>query len=281
MRACGVSLYRSAVPLVVFAALLSGILFELQENLVADSARRAEALRRTMSGLPAQLRGPDDRRWVVGREGDIYHYDYFDPRQNRFSQFSVFRLDQRAWRLDSLVYAKDVELVAASADGQRATAWEAQQGWSRDLVHGPRGESVKYTPFQQETLTLEPASYFKTNEPDAELMTYAQLKRYVAQLSAGGFYVVPYLVALQRKIAFPFVTVVMTLLAVPFAVTTGRRGALYGIGAGILLAILYWVALSVFGALGKGGLLSPMLAAWAPNIICAAAAGYMLLTVRT
>ena len=36
------------------------------------------------------------------------------------------------------------------------------------------------------------------------------------------------MVALQRKVAFPFVTVVMTLLAVPFAVTTGRRGALYG-----------------------------------------------------
>ena len=32
----------------------------------------------------------------------------------------------------------------------------------------------------------------------------------------------------------------MTLLAVPFAVTTGRRGALYGVGVGIVLAIVYW-----------------------------------------
>ena len=45
----------------------------------------------------------------------------------------------------------------------------------------------------------------------------------------------------------------MTLLAVPFAVTTGRRGALYGIGVGIVLAIVYWMMLSVFGALGAGG----------------------------
>ena len=48
-------------------------------------------------------------------------------------------------------------------------------------------------------------------------------------------------------------TVVMTLLAVPFAVSTGRRGALYGIGIGIVLAITYWLMLSVFGALGAGG----------------------------
>ena len=61
------------------------------------------------------------------------------------------------------------------------------------------------------------------------------------------------MVALQRKVAFPFVTLVMTLLAVPFAVTTGRRGAMYGVGIGIVLAIVYWIALSVFGALGAGG----------------------------
>ena len=73
----------------------------------------------------------------------------------------------------------------------------------------------------------------------------------------------------------------MTLLAVPFAVTTGGRGALYGVGIGIVLAIVYWMTLSVFAALGAGGVLSPMLAAWAPNILFGAAALYMVLTVRT
>ena len=71
----------------------------------------------------------------------------------------------------------------------------------------------------------------------------------------------------------------MTLLAVPFAVTTGRRGAMYGVGVGIVLAIVYWMALSVFGALGAGGVLPPVLAAWAPNILFGAAAVYMVLTV--
>jgi lipopolysaccharide export LptBFGC system permease protein LptF len=73
----------------------------------------------------------------------------------------------------------------------------------------------------------------------------------------------------------------MTLLAVPFAVTTGRRGAMYGIGVGIVLAIVYWLTMSVFAAIGAGGWISPMLAAWAPNTLFGAAAVYMLLTVRT
>ena len=79
-------------------------------------------------------------------------------------------------------------------------------------------------------MTLEAPDYFKTESPDADKMTYGQLSDYITQLSASGFNVVPQTVQLQRKVAFPFVTLIMTLLAVPFAVTTGRRGALYGIG---------------------------------------------------
>ena len=72
-------------------------------------------------------------------------------------------------------------------------------------------------------------------------MTVAQLRRTVRELAATGANVVPQEVDLQRKLAFPFVTFVMTLLAVPFGVTTGRRGALYGIGLGIVLALSYWL----------------------------------------
>ena len=73
----------------------------------------------------------------------------------------------------------------------------------------------------------------------------------------------------------------MTLLAVPFGVTTGRRGTLYGIGLGIVIALSYWIVMSVFVAVGKAGLLSPVLAAWTPNIIVAAVAAYLFLTAKT
>jgi lipopolysaccharide export LptBFGC system permease protein LptF len=77
------------------------------------------------------------------------------------------------------------------------------------------------------------------------------------------------------------VTLVMTLLAVPFAVTTGRRGALYGIGLAIILAIAYFLLTAVFSAAGKATVLPPMLAAWAPNLFFMVAAAYLMLRVRT
>ena len=61
----------------------------------------------------------------------------------------------------------------------------------------------------------------------------------------------------------------------------GPRGALYGVGVGISLACTYWVVMSIFGAIGSAGMLGPVLAAWAPNLLFGASAAYLLLTVRT
>jgi lipopolysaccharide export LptBFGC system permease protein LptF len=131
------------------------------------------------------------------------------------------------------------------------------------------------------TIAVEPPQYFATEQPDANRMTYGQLRYFIADLAASGFNVVPYQVELHRKVSFPWVTVIMTLIAVPSAVSTGRKGAMYGIGLGVILAIVYWMASSVFAAIGSGGVIAPFLAAWAPNLLFGAAAAYLLLTVRT
>jgi lipopolysaccharide export LptBFGC system permease protein LptF len=287
VKACGVSLYRVAAPLLLFAVVASAALFGLQEQVLAYSNREADRLNRAIRGLPAQRLGPLDRRWILSPNGDIYHYDFFDARANEFTRLATYRLQSSGWGLASLTRAERVRLVKQpDLEGAPAEAWKATSGWTRDFsetaVHG-RGTRnlVRYTAFAERELLLEPPGYFKTEQPDAELMTFRQLQQYISALRAGGYNVVPYMVSLQRKVAFPFVTIVMTLLAVPFAVTTGRRGTLYGIGVGIVLAIVYWTLLSVFAAVGAGGLLSPMLAAWAPNILAGALAIFLLLTVRT
>jgi lipopolysaccharide export LptBFGC system permease protein LptF len=73
----------------------------------------------------------------------------------------------------------------------------------------------------------------------------------------------------------------MTLLAIPFGVSTGRHGTLYGIGLAIVIALSYWILISAFVAIGRAGLLPPVLAGWAPNILVVGVAGYLFLRART
>ena len=112
-------------------------------------------------------------------------------------------------------------------------------------------------------------------------MGYRQLRVYADRLRASGLDVLGLEVALARKLSFPFVTIIMTLIAVPFAVLTGHRGAMAGIGVGIGLAMTYWTTISVCAAMGAGGMMPPTIAAWAPNAIFGAGAAYLLLSVRT
>ena len=288
MRACGISLYRSALPLLLFALLFSGTLFELQEQVLAESNREAARLNGIIRGYPMQSFGVINRQWIIGRSGDLYHYEFFDARANQFSQLSMYHLNEDSWKLDALFYARNAGLVKhPGADGEPVMMWIAQNGWTREFGvakptrHRAERPIVKYGPFAERAISLEPPAYFKTEDPEADRMTYGELKHYIGELQASGYHVTPYVVQLQRKIAFPFVTLIMTLLAVPFAVKTGRSGAIYGVGVGIVLALVYWTMLSIFGAMGAGGWLSPLLAAWAPNILFGAAAAYLLLTVRT
>ncbi len=276
MRACGISLYRTALPLLVIAAVASGVLFAFEERVLAFSNRRADYLKHVIRGGSPTTFDVLNRKWLVGRGGEVYHYQYFDPQRRTLNGLSVFRFDPMTHALTQRIAATQATYAPRSS-GDREP-WLATAGWTRDFSGS---DVTTYAPIVNSRLAMEPSDYFVTEAPEPERMNFAQLRRYIDDLKASGYTVLEHEVALQRKLAFPLVTLVMTLIAIPFAVTTGKHGAMYGVGIGIALALVYWTAISVFAAFGAGGLISPTLAAWAPNLLFGATAAYLLLTVRT
>src|SRR4029078_3451142 len=106
MRACGISLYRSAAPLIFFGIIASGVLFLMQERVLAKANREADRLERAIRHWPPAISALN-RRWVIGTTGDVYHYDMFDQTTNRFSNLIVFGLDEDSWRLRTVTRARD------------------------------------------------------------------------------------------------------------------------------------------------------------------------------
>ena len=268
MKACGISLYRIAAPLLVLSLGWSAILYGLEQRIMAHANEKAEALDSRIRGKLPRTSNPLTRQWVVGRDGAIYHYTYFDPQRKSLQNLEIYRPAKDGWKLESQLFAREVTF--------KGDTWLATTGWQQDF-----GGRTAWTAFPERALPLEPPDYFETLQPIAEMMTVPQLKRYIDELSASGFNVVPLTIDLQKKLAFPFVTVVMTLLAIPFGMTAGKRGTLYGIGIGIVLALIYWILGGAFAAVGKAGILGPIMAGWAPNILAAGSAAYLLLTART
>jgi LPS export ABC transporter permease LptG/LPS export ABC transporter permease LptF len=272
MKACGISLYRVALPMVGAAVVAGATIFVLEQTVLGPANRRAQSIRHVMRGGSADTFDVFNRRWVMGSDGDIYHYTYFDPRLRRFTRLWVYEFNEDMTQLTRRSFAQQASFV-------KDASWQAEHGWTREF--GANGERREFTPFEHAVKTFEPASLFIMESPDPDFMSYTQLRDYTERLRASGLDVVKQQVALWRKVSFPFITLIMTLLAVPFAVTIGRSGAMAGIGVAIGIAIVYWTTISVFAAMGAGGVVTPMLAAWAPNLLFGAGALYLLLTVRT
>ncbi len=281
MRACGISLYRTAVPLLVAAAIGSAALYGLEEVVLGPANRRASDLNRLIRGQSPRTFDALSRKWLTGSDGTVYHYQSYSPSERELNGLTVLTFTSaESTSLARRTFAAVATAGAASDNGvDNSRRWQARKGWTRSF--GNDLALTEFSRFDDRALTLEPPETFVTEAPPPAQMNYAQLRSYIADLRAAGYDVREDEVALYRKIAFPFVTIVMTLIGVPFAVSTGRRGAVYGVGVGIVLALVYWTMISVAAAFGAGGAMPPMLAAWTPNLVFGAGAVYLLFTVRT
>jgi LPS export ABC transporter permease LptG len=279
MRACGVSLYRASAPLLVFALVFSGVLLLVEERVLGEANRTAAVLRNQFrddhAGQPDLTMAVRNHQWLVGEDGRIYHYALFaladaaNGGRPSIQDLSVFDVEQHPYRLRAHLYAAHARF--------EGPAWRLDRGWTQEF----NLDTTTRRDFENLSVTLANITEFQNASIDPDTMGYFAARAYVARLGASGFNVTEESVNLHRRLAFPFVTVVMTLLAIPFGVTIGRKGALYGIGLATILAGSYFLLMTFFVAFGSAGLLPPMLAAWGANILFAAGATYMMLTVRT
>jgi len=274
MKATGISIYRVVLPVLLMAAVVAGGLFFFDQLYLPQLNKRQDALRNQIKGKPAQTYLRPDRKWIFGQHSSIYYYEFFDPDQNRFGSISIFEFDPKTFELTRRVYASRAHW---SDSLQR---WIFENGWVRDF----NGMAIAdYKPFDVSTFSElnESPNYFKKEVKQSSEMNTEELRRYINDLAQSGFDVVRLRVQLQKKFAFPIMTFVMAVLAVPFALRGGRRGALAGVATAIGIAVVFWVGMGFFEAMGNASQLPPILAAWFPDLLFGLAGGYMLLKVPT
>lgn len=274
MKACGLSVYRLAAPVVAAAALLAALQFTVDQSFLPNFNRRQEALRAEIKGRPPQTFQSPERRWVYGEDNDIFYFQYYDPYHDEFGNLSIFRIDPATFRLTRRVYARSARW------DPRLRAWVFEAGWVRDFdgLASARFQRFQIASFPR---LRETPAYFKTDARESAQMSYDELAGYIRGLRRAGYDVGRLSVELDSKLAYPAITLIMALLAFPFALSVGRRGAVAGVAAAIGVGIVYWVSAGLAQALGNLDQIPPAAAAWAPDVLFLAAALYLLLRVPT
>lgn len=279
MKATGISLYRIVVPVLVIASILAISLFLFDEVYLPKANRRQEALRNIIKGRQAQTYENPGHKWMFGfqqpgQPGRIFYYEAFDPDLNVFGNITIFEFDPETFSLTR-------RLFAANAHWEpKLHTWVFEDGWIRHF-QGDEIDSYKTFSVNAFPEIKEEPQYFKKETRLYSEMNFGELRAYIHDLRQSGFDTMQLRVQLNHKLAYPLVTLVMAVLAVPFSLSMGKRGSLAGIAVAIGVAISYWVVSGTFEAMGNVNLLPAFLAAWSPDFLFGLAGGYLLLRTST
>lgn len=252
----GVSLFRACLPILVGCALVSAVSLLCSEVLAPAAnkhAREIERLRLRPGKMEAQFSG--NRYWIRGKLGLLSAQAVDGPTRSLAGfQYIEVGPDFRPLRR---IESRRARILP---DG----VWELAEGKERVF-----GDSPSVSEFSLRTFRFpDTLDGFIEGETPTEEMTYSQLSGYVGELRRKGYDAKKYETDLHAKIAYPLLNILVSMLAIPFALRSPRSGGAWrSIGLGLLMGFTCWVILSASLSLGRKGMLPALLAAWLPGIL--------------
>jgi LPS export ABC transporter permease LptG len=275
-KACGISLYRLASPILLASLILSTGLFAFDHYYVPEANRKQDALRNKIKGRAEQTYLRPDRKWIYGQSSRIFYYKYINPIQKVMAGVNVYELQPSPFRLTKHISAERARWEPT------LQKWVFENGWSRTF-DSQGGDTFQNFTGQATTfpeLTERPDYFLKEVLQDKQ-MNFEQLSSYIRELQQSGFDTIALQVQFYRKFAVPLFAAIMALISLPFSFAIGHKGAMAGVGVSFGIAIAY-VALGKFSEqVGNVNLLPAALAAWSPDVIFSLVGLYFFSRMRT
>jgi len=264
MKAAGVSMYRIIFLIAAATVVISVLTGVFNDRVASPATWRARLMEKRIP-------------YYINR--DII----FKGKDNRMYYIQNLRLqDKKAINLTIYEFGDNNELkskISASTATWASKTWMLTNGTIHTFAHGREIECLLFDVkriYVEEDPTLFAESGAKPRE-----MTYAALSKRVKYKKDAGRPVREELVEMQHKLAYPFASLVVILIAAPLAIQFGRAGIAAGFLITMLLSFIYWgVAMAVFEALGINGKLPPVVACWSANVLFAAIGGIAIWKVQ-
>lgn len=297
--ASGMSLARVSLPILTMVALISAIGFFVNDRLVPPLNQLKKYVYfveiKKQPGLYSTVK--TDRIWY--RSGrTLFNIKSLNSEKAEAEGLTLYEFDDD-WNLAQLITAKRVQFQGdywllkmgmvtlfpeviendqgSSAKHERELSKQLGRQWTFESIVVPETapfEEKKY-PVASEISDLQKSS------TSTDVLSIAELKRFIKKNRASGHETLSYEVDLQAKLSFGWAALVMSLIAIPFSVGKARSGSMaFGVGITVVLAFVYWAFYSSGLTLGRHGAVPPLLAAWGPNLSMALMALVLLIRLK-
>jgi len=268
-KASGVSLYRLTAPMLVAAFLLSLVALGLSEVIPITNRKAGDA-----RGGEARFGAMRSSFVYRGVEGRVYKIDRLDTELGVITDVGV---DRRGTGYEYPTYNITAETARWDSAASR---WVLEDGRLRYLPEDDRTLTFRFSELWQQEFTEKPHELL-ARPKDQEEMQYAELGEFIEAIERSGGKASKLEVQRAMRLAFPFACFIIVLFGIPLANSTRRGGTPASIGIALMTTILLLLLARISEAMGVGGVIPPVTAAWLPNVVFLGVGLWLMATTRT
>jgi len=276
MRTAGLNFWQISKPIISFGLVISVLILTANELIVPRAVTVSDKIKneRMVYEMERSKKNVVHNLTFLGLENRLYFINTFDPNNKTVEGITILEQDN-----NQNLKAK----IIALNGGWRKKQWKFYKVQVLNFdINGQMTEGIQYFEEKIMDITETPADFLR-QQIQISSMNIKQLNEYISKFKySGALAVLRNLhVDLHQKIAYPFSCLLILLTGLPLALTTKKRKGLAFASLGLCLVIgfLFYVINAVALALGKSGIIVPILAAWMANIVFAFLARYLIVKV--
>ncbi len=266
----GLSYMRIALPIIISSLFISFAGFILSEAIVPSANYKVDELEAKIKKRRFIRIGDKEDFSYKGKKGLIFSIRKYDHDEKSLSGLLV-----EEWKDNSIRYRADISKAVYLGDGR----WLCENIFIK-LFDDNEDEIALgiQQPMGHMVLQIsETPSDFAQNVKKHDEMNFLELREFIRSGRESGIDVSKYLVELNMKFSFPLISFLVSLLGLGITIVNPKLNLSSIIGVSLGISFLFWGVIATFQSLGTAGRMSPVLAAWLPDIIMVAMGLYMIL----
>jgi len=250
----GVSFRRMLFPYLLSALILAMLSFVLANFIIPYTNRGLLEFERTyVRGEPSFT---DQNIHKQVKPGTFIYLENFNIKTNSGWKFTLEKFENR-----KLIYKLRSERIDYDSVRNR---WVISNYYIRSL--NDTAESIKKGVKLDTLLPVSPGDFLEDIEEE-KVMNWFMLRNYISKKELSGDPgVIKYKVKMYERVAFPFATIILTLIGVAVSSRKVRGGIGYHLGFGLALTFIYILGMQISTVFATYGNLPVLVATWLPNI---------------
>jgi len=277
MKASGIGVVGITLPIIGASFVIALLVLASNEYVVPTATKKMNYIFKVKVqgnqkyGDTYILKEPSaEQLWFVAKDKAIWNISQFDPEEERVSGARIF------YRFDNGEIKKRIDVKEVIWSGAH---WDFIDGFIRTFDYEGKS-TTEYFDKKIIPVSETPDDLVKNIVVHSDEMGLRELYKEIQEMALEGKDVLKNRVELYYKISYPFISIVLALLAIPLSLRSSRHGGvLFCIGINVAMGFVFSFLYAMGISLGFSGFLSPLFAAWGPFLFFSSLGFYLLFTL--